>query len=273
MLRKWFDHISALSEIPEYNVREQALYLDIINSLCESHGKGVLRYQSYALNSLLNSPQSFTILKFRMINSQPAIAFEFDCRGNIKEFLEANPRLADKRLAIDSHSLLPNEELQRACFYLSNIYTLEDYTDYLASAVNFLAGVCVDRYKKAMRTMIDEFCAKLEHIEAVLKNPNTPEKLRVAYFKLCRILYIDVDPLIPCSRYSSRCYLWAENGVYNPYEIEHPSSSSIMPIKRIVWKFWSYEGCMSSEQQNLGKKLNLLSEVLKITTALVDLGL
>lgn len=273
MFRKWFDHITTLSEIPEYNVREQALYMDIINSLCEFHGNGVLRYQSYALNSLLNSPQSFTILKFRMVNSQPAIAFEFDSRRNIKEFLEANPRLAEKRLAIDGHSLLPNEELQRACFYMNDIYTLEDYTDYLASAVNFLAGVCVDRYKKAMRTMIDEFNAKLEHIEAVLKNPEAPEKLRGAYFKLCRILYIDVDPLIPCSKYSSRCYLWAESGVYNPYEIEHPNPSSIMPIKRIVWKFWSFEGCMSSEQQNLGKKLNLLSEVMKLTTALVDLGL
>lgn len=271
--KKWFENITTLKEMPSYNIREQTLYMDIMNSLCENNGAGVLRYQSYALNSLANNQKGFTIMKFRMVNSQPAIAFEYDSRTNLKEFLEANPRLAEKRLALDIQSLLPNEGLQRACFYLKDIYGMEDYTDYLASSINFLAGICLNRYKKAIRMIIDEFNVKLEHIEIVIKATETPEKLRCAYFKLCRVLYIDIDPFISCSSHSPRCYLWSERGVENPYEIENPNQMSVMQIKKIVWKFWSFEGSINQDEFNLGKKVMLITEILKLTRDLVDLGL
>ena len=203
---QWFKY---LRFVTKENIQEQTLYLNILKFLCESSGKGQLRYQALALKGLSNPQNDFTIVKFSILNKRPVVEFDFPSKAcTLRNFLEYNPKLQSKGLVIDEKNLLLDQEPTNAFFYVEDVSNVPLYSNYLSTAIEFLATICIDRYSKALQDIPAITGITLSHIALVLRIVTVSDKIRAAYANLCRVMFVDLDPFLPTSLHKERCYLW-----------------------------------------------------------------
>lgn len=266
---KWY---VLLKTITGENIKEQALYLSILRFLCQYRNTGVQKYQSLALKALANPHNDFTILKFHILNKRAVIELDYPTKNcNLKKFLNDNPMLHSEDLVVDEQNLLVEQDPINALFYIEDLSKIPKYAGYVACAVEFLANVCLGRYSKALHQLPIITGISLPHIAMVLKNPDVSEKIRAAYANLCRTLIIDIDPFVPCSQHTDRCYEWDSLKGFRDQTIAQ-RMEVLSPIREILKSFWDKDG-VAIDHENPGKSISLVVSMLKMTRYLIDLGM
>lgn len=267
---RWFNY---LKYVTQDNIREQILYLNILQFLCECEGKGELRYQSLALKCLSSHQNDFTILKFHIFNKRPVIEFAFPVKYcDLQKFLQCNPLLQEVGLVIDEQNLLVDQTPTSAMFYIEDISRIDAYSNYIACAVEFLSNICIDRYTKALYSLPIITGITLPHIALVLQNVNISEKIRAAYANLCRSMFVDLEPFLPCSLHKERCYVWETLQRFDD-QGKGQRQELLSSILKIISLFWGKNGGVVVNDNKPGKSLVLVTSILKLTTTIIDLEL
>lgn len=268
---KW---LKFLDVVREDNIESQCLYLSILTSLCKSNGTGLLKFQSIALNFIANPLNDFTLVKFHILNKRPVIEFNFPRQqSDLKTFLDKNLKLYNFTIAKDESNLLIEKNLTKALFYIEDLTKSPTYSKYIACATDFLANICLSRHKKAIKIIPQVTGITLQYISLVIRNVNVYEKVRASFANMCRVLFIDIDPLLPCSYHKQRCFTWE-----NLEKIENPDLEeciqALAPIRENIKYFWTADGGIKIFPERIdckpGKSIVLVISFLKLTSAIID---
>ncbi|CAG9318629.1 unnamed protein product [Blepharisma stoltei] len=252
-------------------IKEQTIYINILKSICECRGQGVLKYQALARKMLFDNEENFSLLKFGVINGNPTIEFDYP-KGNysIEEVLNANPGLKEIWIK-DDGDLIGNND--KAIFYVDDIGNPNCiYSKYISSVIEFFSSICLDRYTQAIEEVINTLKLTPEHIRLTLRSTSISFSLKAAYLNICRTVFIDVDPYISISKHKMRCFYW--NPIKSP--IENPPHQMIDDFFiSFIMNFWTTHEELERfpKTLHLGCKCYLVTCFLRFTRQLTDLEL
>ena len=262
-----------LKPVTKGNLKEQMLYLSILQYLCSANTSGERKYQALALKNLTNPQTDFTVIKFDYLNKRPVIELDFPKKNmDLNLFLEHNLFLKDLGVVVDEQNFLAHQVPLNGVFYVEDISKSEIYSSYLSHAIEFLSSICMSRYSKAITQIQTVTGITLEHIGAVLRNVNLSDKLRAAYATLCRVLFIDIDLLLPCSLHKERCYIWDNLQKFDD-QVQKQRKEMLRTIRDILRYFWDKDGGVKITSNNEGRSIKLIIAFTKLARTIIDLEL
>ena len=133
-------------------------------------------------------------------------------------------------------------------------------------------AVCASRFAKAINQLQIVKSITLEHIASVLRNVNISDKLRAAYANLCRVIFIDIDPLLSCSLHKERCFVWEDLKKMDD-QIHEQRKEVLKPIRDILRFFWDKDGGVKVYPLKESRSIALIISFSKLASTIIDLEL
>ncbi|CAG9316900.1 unnamed protein product [Blepharisma stoltei] len=222
--RNWIEQIKPINEL-EDNIEEQVITFKILASLCVHNDRGVPKYQTIIEKELFSRESK--LVQFLLSDGRPCIKIFQDSNASVREFMLNNPTLQKISVPQDPEAPMPN------LFFISSFTPHPFLVGYISSILELLASMCMSRNESSAQKVIKEMNLTFEHIFSCMSNPNVHSKLRKNYTALCRIIYIDRDPLVSLTDCTNRTFFW--NSTENRIEDERdtPSTEVISSIKRL----------------------------------------
>ena len=266
---KWFNNLQQL-KLATPNMKKQGMYLEMIKYLFQVNGNASLAYQAQFKDKLLK-PGTMKFIKMHIIRGKPCIELDYNRSDEtLGQILSINDYLASLKL-VKADELIDLYE-DSAIFYIEDLCQNNDYSKYVAAAIDFYTFICFDRYNSAIDLVKREINARPEFIILAL-NYNLDLKLKASLIDFLTIVFIDIDPFVPTTKYKSRCFAWENSSSSKGLELidknKIPLTEYLFEVGQIVDEFWN--SSQTIELKSLGGLIKMVTSYLKLTKALLDL--
>ena len=268
-----------LTRLSKANLQEQVIYMRIIRNLCEIGDSGVLEYQKEITRNLFSSEIAIDLLVFYERDGEVAIHFgEMGAAVSAEEFKRLNPDLAP---------FLKENESGGAIVLLRELSGLENYVEYVQTALLLYHAVCRGRCFQAREHLERRSHMNVRMALMLSQDLRIHMDIRQAGLFMLEALCISVPPF---EAYSDN------NTSFNYAEIKLQQQKEDISIKRLInysarnqeinkclevlFRFWMSKEIPESikpkdpaepmEQPNLFSPMKYLMGMLRLTLAMVE---
>lgn len=265
----WAEQLTQLNEMKK-NTVDQTLVLMILSSFCVYKNKGIKKYQSLIEKNLFDQFCRIKLLQFVSINGEECIGFVQE-DPSYRNFLDNNPSISK----LYEKSLINDRGLMMIPLKFLN--ENKPLVNYVAAFVELLSNMCLSRYDSAVLRIQEEFEFTPQYLMDCIKDPNVHIKIRTKFMKFSRVMFIDVDPLMPVSKSRNLCVFWDVEGMNTDFlpETEKPEFINFPIVEMRVWviKTWTQPHFPINSYENYSKesKLKFTTELLQLTRCLLEL--
>ena len=268
----WVEQITVINE-SKGDIVDQTLILMILASFCVHKNKGLMKYQSLIEGHLFSYSFKFKLLDFFTFEDKEYINF-LPGELSYEEFLNSNPTL---------EGLYTKFVINPATFTkfieMSSLNTDKRLIKYVAAFLDLLSNLCISRYESAKPKIQETFNLTPYTILECLTSPSLHLKLRISFMKLARVMYLDIDPIIPITKSRDRCYFWNLERMEIEEKKEEFSNFksvnfSIAALGNWLKKAWTDSDFPAINSKNYSNecKIKFTTELLNLTQTTINLG-
>ena len=268
----WAEQITVINEL-KGDVVDQTLVLMILASFCVHKNKGIQKYQRLIESNLFSSISRIKLLEFITINEIECIGF-LPGDFSMDFFLDNNPRLMSLYQKSLIHPVIDTR--------LIDIVTLNPHNhliNYVSAFLDLLINLCISRYESAKPKIQETFELTSHYVLSCLTNKKLHLKLRIRFMKLARVLYLDVNPIIPLTKTKDRCFFLNPDSMALENRINTTINSNIInfPLTELAeWlsSAWTHSKFPAEniESYSVQCRLKYVIELLHLTEAFLNLG-
>ena len=260
-----------LESLTKQNLQEQVIYMRIIRNLCEIGDVGQLEYQKEIVYHLFESDIKLDLVVFS--KHQGDFSLHFGSKGTVIDvdtFKQLNPDLAP--FVKENADGLP-------VVLLSNVSGLEDYVEYVQTALMLLHSICRGQCETARKFAAERLGITVTTSLQIAQDLTVNVEIRQAFLFLLEALCITVPPFEPYSD-NDTSFSYADIRMMEGKEcFRQPlyntnlarEAPNVKECLSIVFDFWMDMALPPAiEKKELVGQLKYLLAMLRLTAAVVE---
>jgi len=265
----YYQWCGRLESLTKQNLQEQVIYMRIIRNLCEIGDMGQLEYQTEIVNHLFHSDIAISLIVFSQHLGEYTVHFGSKGKAiDVDEFKQLNPDLAP---------FVKENSDGQPIVLLSFVSGLEDYVEYVQTALLLLYSICRGQCESARQCVAERLGITVSTALQIAQDFSVHIEMRQAFLLLLEALCITVPPFEPYSEndtsfsYADIRMLEGKESFRQPLFDTNADNPYVVQCLHIVFEFWiNKELPPAMEKKELFGQLKFLLAMLKLTSAVVE---